>query len=116
MLAVLLEDAIRLQCCLSGQGAGQPRCVFISNRDKGWIFFIFYFFYFFFFSTAGNSWDSYIPGEMAEELGAKKHRRSGIAQSICAAHSLQASGAACVLGQWVTVRTPSLASTLGTHS
>lgn len=41
MLAVLLEDAIRLQCCLSGQGAGQPRCVFISNRDKGWIFFFF---------------------------------------------------------------------------
>lgn len=108
VLAVLLEDAIRLQCCLSSQGAGQPRCVFISNREKGWIFF--------FFSTAGNSWDSYIPGEMAEELGAKKHRRSGITQSICAAHSLQASGAACMVGQWVTVRTPSLASTSGTNS
>lgn len=70
----------------------------------------------FFFSTAGNSWDSYIPGEMADELGAKKHRRSGITQSICAAHSLQASGAACMVGQWVTVRTPGLASASGTGS
>lgn len=79
-------------------------CIYIK-RGKGCIFF------FFFWSTAGNSWDSYIPGEMAEEPGAKKHRRSGITQSISAAHILQASRAAYVTGQRVTARTPSVAST-----
>lgn len=98
------------------RGLGSHAVYLYQTGTRVGFFFFFYFFFTFFFSTAGNSWDSYIPGEMAEELGAKKHRRSGIAQSICAAHSLQASGAACVLGQWVTVRTPSLASTLGTHS
>lgn len=34
VLAALLQDAIRLQCCLSSQGAGQPQGVFISNRGK----------------------------------------------------------------------------------
>lgn len=75
-----------------------------------------YFFFFFFWSTAGNSWDSYIPGEMAEEPGAKKHRRSGITQSISAAHILQASGAAYVTGQRVTARTQSVASASGPSS
>lgn len=35
VLAVLPRDAIRLQCCLSSQGAGWLQCVFISNRGKG---------------------------------------------------------------------------------
>lgn len=82
-------------------------CIYIK-WGKGCIFF--------FWSTAGNSWDSYIPGEMAEESGAKKHRRSGITQSICAAHILQASGAACVTGQRVAARTPSVASASGPSS
>lgn len=37
VLAAWLRDAIRLQCCLSSQGAGQLRHVFISNRGKGCI-------------------------------------------------------------------------------
>lgn len=37
VLAALLRDAIRLQCCLSSQGAGQAPCVFISNRGKSCI-------------------------------------------------------------------------------
>lgn len=37
VLAVLPQDAICLQCCLSSQGAGQLQCVFISNRGKGCI-------------------------------------------------------------------------------
>lgn len=31
MLALLPRDAIRLQCCLSSQGAGQLQCALISN-------------------------------------------------------------------------------------
>lgn len=37
VLAARLRDAIRLQCCLSSQGAGQLQRIFISNRGKGCI-------------------------------------------------------------------------------
>lgn len=101
-------------CCRRTQSVCNAACparglgshaVYLYQTGEGLYFF------FFFWSTAGNSWDSYIPGEMAEELGAKKHRRSGITQSISAAHILQASRAAYVTGQRVTARTPSVAST-----
>lgn len=68
-------------------GRAAAVCIYIKQGEG-----LYYFFFFFFFSTAGNSWDSYIPGEMAKELGAKKHRSFGMTWSICAAHSLQALG------------------------